>query len=127
MKLRELLEKATPGPWVAKPHGDDGCDGIARPHNHSPGEECRFGVEYDDDGNESPRCTFNDEIVTTDGGCYGPNWNDAALIVALRNAAPLMLDVIEAARVCAEHGGGATSDVEALEAALTRLDAASGT
>ena len=73
-ELRELLEKATPGPWAVY------------------------------------RCSFADEDPDSACGLNGGSFDacreechhtvplkDAALIVALRNAAPLLLDVVEAA------------------------------
>jgi hypothetical protein len=81
-ELRELLEKATPGPWAVY------------------------------------RCSFADEDPDSACGLNGGSFDacreechhtvplkDAALIVALRNAAPLLLDVVEAAEdQCEEHG-----------------------
>lgn len=102
MKLRKRLDEATEGPWKADGSFDDRGFVVSGPVEGGP-----------------------------NGGQFKRAWTrwgvDADLICDLRNTAPLMLDVIDAARVCAEHGGGAESDVEALEAALARLDSATAT
>ena len=73
--LTALAQAATPGPWIAKP-GDTlkSCNGIARPCNHPSEESC-----YDERVEE---CPGKDEIVTTDGGYYGPDWATAQFIAA---------------------------------------------
>lgn len=89
VELRALLNKATPGPWVSKrvnyPRSEHKCDGIEAAHNHDSSVAC---YETDD-------CPARKEIVTTDSGVYGPSWDDALLIVALRNAAPALLDELD--------------------------------
>lgn len=83
--LRELHEKATPGPWVAE--SDDTpnrCAGITGP------------TQYDD-------AAYSGDIVVTDSGVYPPRMPDATLIVALRNALPALLAIAEAARAWADE------------------------
>lgn len=78
--LRELHEKATPGPWVAEVDDTPNrCAGIAGP------------TQYDD-------YAYRGDIVVTDSGVYPPRMPDAALIVAARNALPALLAIAEAAR-----------------------------
>lgn len=80
--IEERANAATPGPWVAEPargkwsDGETHCAGI-----HVAGE------------------SWN-EIVTTDGGVYGPNWPDAQFIAAARSDIPAL--VAEVKRLRAE-------------------------
>ena len=77
-KLRELTRAATPGPWV------DGAGDI-------------FAED-----------TLGEDGMVRDGecevaSCYSRNRiEDEALIVAMRNALPALLDVVEAARAVEE-------------------------
>lgn len=99
-RLRELLDKATPGPWNG----------------------------YDDSGS-----TGRQEIVAsgvTVARCYvgNPNGrNDAQLIVALRNCAPEMLAVVDAARRIDQWSGDLYEfDYDIIRDALAALDAKMG-
>jgi hypothetical protein len=87
VRISEIIARvdaATPGPWVAAKVGSSGCGGI-RPafHNHA-GTDC-----YSDDGD--PDCPAAIEIVTTDGGYYGPSWPDAEFVAHAREDVPYLL------------------------------------
>lgn len=95
--LRELLEKATAGPWTCELSAD--IDG-ERVHGIS-------GPPHTEDYGSGPE-TFVDRIVETDCGVYGPEKPDAALICAAVNALPALLEIAEAA--CAYRD--AASDID---------------
>jgi len=103
-RLRALLAAATPGPWHAEAIGSEGYVVYAPPKVK---------------GTRQPRvaaCRYLD---------WGVDKANAALIVALLNAAPLMLDVIEAARavIARVPHGMATETEVGLDLALAALDA----
>ena len=107
--LRQLLDAATPGPWLFSP-----------------------GSPYasDDDGYQATVLADNDADTETTlvAVCWasedepGPADRDAALIVALRNAAPALLAVVDAARDALVEYDRSTDRANALRAALTDLD-----
>ena len=75
----DLLEKITPGEWIADmkpaygPKAPARCLGIhPKEHNHPATDDC-----YDHDD-----CPVRTEIVTTDSGYYGPVGFDAEFIAA---------------------------------------------
>ncbi len=112
--LSELLAKATPGPWQAA--------------HRQPADVVR--VE-DENGNHVARLTSivaNSSLNWTHSDMsaesQAQNLADAALICALRNAAPDLLRVVEAARlhVNGTSGSGAALSFEVLRQALQRLD-----
>lgn len=83
--LRALEKAATPGPWLIE------SDGIVTsaalpPPEHWPGEH-----------SEIIGSTDVRRIVQTDSGYYPPREADAALIVAMRNALPALLDALDEA------------------------------
>jgi hypothetical protein len=101
--LRELLAKATPGPW-----------------RHDAGDTAVFAT--------APSKTGSRLLQTLVAGNAAPN--DAALIVALHNAAPALLDEIDrlreverAARVIRESGIVTDESFVALANAFVALDA----
>lgn len=76
----EALEKAaTPGPWEAVP---------SKQEFHGGGREECDGIW----------ANSGERIVETDLGCYPPVMKDAALIVALRNAAPALFQELRELR-----------------------------
>jgi len=80
--IRQRVEKATPGPWEATHGGGNRCDGISTLfHTHELHEKCW----------DFPNCPGGREIVTTDGGYYGPNWADAEFIAHAREDIPALL------------------------------------
>lgn len=105
--LRELEQKATPGPWEY----DDTTD-----------------QHYDDDGTVTPTGWFRGAVGNVDVGDYNTlSLADAALIAALRNAAPLLLDVVDAVRALVpgwetDSMGYYDFDKQAVVDALTALD-----
>lgn len=98
-ELRAMLDKVTPGPWESRPSIEGFC------------------VESDAGQHVACYC-FND---------HERHDADAALIAALRNAAPDLLRVVEAARamitVCQYPCGdpGKCGNCSALREALDRL------
>jgi hypothetical protein len=106
-RLRELLEEATPGPWKAVRLAIGDSSDITLPHPEQG--YARIWAKRLGDA-------------------------DAALIVALRNAAPFLLDVVEAAKVIwtDTRGYPSTSSasamyitrdaIEGLREALAKLD-----
>lgn len=81
--LRAMLERATKGPWVVH----DGCSwrrisSIPADHGYRDGDVLRPTKANDG----------HPDLSAADGRCE----DNLALIVALRNAAPLLLDVVEA-------------------------------
>lgn len=95
-KLRELLAKATPGPWPPAVTASDNRDmGHAR-------------------GPEHPRPSRMSWHPQTEA--------DAALISAMRDTLPALLDVAEAARTLVEGSGyEAESNQELVIVALAKL------
>jgi hypothetical protein len=94
-QIQERAEKATKGPWVAKPGdfgNEDRCGGIA--------------VE----GAKS----FYDEIVTTDSGYYGPKWPDAEFIAHAREDIPYLLDHVAALTHAREEAQQQLAEVHAI-------------
>lgn len=89
-EAEKLLSKITPGPWIAKPRPDKPtrCDGICPAHNHGEDVDC-----YDRDD-----CPAHNEIVTTDSGYYGPEWDDAVFIAAAPQVVRELLAVIVSLR-----------------------------
>jgi hypothetical protein len=99
-RLRSLLEAATPGPWTEQQGSIYG--------------EFEMVVE---------------RVESIDGQVLSPLLADAALIVALRNQAECLLDVVDAARALSDdeesQEGGWGPDVTMLiplRDALARLD-----
>lgn len=92
-ELRRLLSAATPGPWRHSPGSFPSDDGGFT----SDDESYTATVLADDDSAPDAEtvlvaaCWVGDEGRESDA--------DAALIVALVNAAPALLDVVEAARL----------------------------
>lgn len=77
--LARLCEEATPGPWE-----------IA--WEHDEGSSYEHIVDPD-------RCTRDSvAIITTDSNYYGPNEDDARFICAARDAVPVLIDQLAAAR-----------------------------
>ena len=104
--LRALLDAATPGPWTV---------------------EFSTGVAEDEDGNEIESAWMSGPRMLDMGDYQTLREDDAALIVALVNAAPALLDVVEAARLHADvtHADGFTEVIETLidlREALARLE-----
>jgi hypothetical protein len=96
-RLRELLEKATHGPWCM-------CDGHL---------ECRGVCDVGPVEVHAPSAPFN-------------RGDDAPLIVAMRNALPALLEVVEAANECERCRGSLARSIkaeQALFASLALLDA----
>ena len=77
-EISARCQKATKGPWKAKPLAHpEKCGGICPDyHNHDSNVGCW------------------DEIVTTDSGYYGPSWDDAEFIAHAREDIPFLLAMI---------------------------------
>lgn len=82
--LRKLLARATPGPWEARIAADDPKDPTSAITSWIESEE-HMGFC----GNDM------NEVVGRDGAPGVSTHENAELIVALRNAAPALLDEIE--------------------------------
>lgn len=102
-ELRALLAAATPGPWEHRQH--EGMHALA----------ARDGWAMESEPDDSD-----------DGARVAA---DFALVAAMRNALPALLDVAEAARAVARSAGPGRAcwtvgrhDIERLRAALARLD-----
>jgi hypothetical protein len=112
MNLRKLHEAATAGPWVECGR-DVGHDKMVA-EGRNPGDACGLGCEIDGPPEAWLRGQFH-------------NHADAALIVALRNAASFLLDVVDVAREVAESGYPPRPDLEVtalrVSDALAALDA----
>ena len=74
--LKELEAKATKGPWELA-WADVGPD------------KCQLTSVYSKHQTK--------DIITTDYEAYGPSHEDARLIIALRNAAPQLIKIVETA------------------------------
>ena len=100
-QLRELLARATKGPWRQRPH-----DANAIEHKGDPYYLALASYAHGDDDGRS----------------------NAALIVALRNSADAMLDVVEAAQAYAKimdnNEGYLCEEELALRDALAKLEGA---
>jgi hypothetical protein len=90
-RLRELLEKATPGPWEST----------------------------DKDGLYA---NIREPTIEAESGRVADMYDlcDAALIVAMRNTLPALLEVAEAAKAYSESGG--FDEKLWLDGALAKLD-----
>jgi len=85
-ELRELLDKATPGPWVYRPHKNDDWGVVrATDGNGYPIAQARAGRHVTDDEYAAHR------VAKTD-----PFEANARLIAAARNHLPAILARIEA-------------------------------
>jgi hypothetical protein len=103
--LRALLQEATLGPWRACSWASDDWTGTTA----------------------SVALIEDDEVRSVAPGAIPARPHvDAHLIAALRNAAPYLLDVVEAARVVAEadwqRAGSGLSARDTCRAALAALD-----
>lgn len=120
--MTEQNEQITPGPWRAKWTDDGRCGGIAPDYHNHEGPDC---YEYSRPG--FMNCPYQDEIVTTDSGVYGPSPADARLIAA----APDLLAALKALVAEVESRDnvideGADSDCEQMISARAALAKAEG-
>lgn len=104
-EIKERAEKATGEKWMALPIVlSDRCNGIvlAFEHTHTLDQEC-----WDADD-----CPGQDKayIVETDGGFYGPTWDDAQFMAEAREDIPFLLKTIEDLR--GEQGGWIAAEYE---------------
>ena len=100
-ELRGLLAKATPGPWEADNENNEGCYGL--------GDDCHEGFQsasiHAPDGRGGYVKLF--DALNSDAAFIEEEWDEdwhhawdevsranAALIVAMRNALPAMLDAL---------------------------------
>ena len=102
-ELRRLLEKATPAPWEVT-----GWE--AGSHGHSHDTVCIGGPNH-----RAPDYFVTGDIRETDRRLLNHN-----LIVALRNAAPALLDVVEIAEAICRRSPASDAAL-ALRAALARI------
>lgn len=122
-ELRALLAKATPGPWEADNENNDGCYGL--------GDDCHEGFQsasiHAPDGRGGYIKLF--DALNSDVACIEEEWDEdqhyawdevsranAALIVAMRNALPDLLDAAE--RAVRHHNKSRAESSEALVAEL---------
>ncbi|MDA8311464.1 MAG: hypothetical protein M0Z46_12795 [Actinomycetota bacterium] len=118
-ELRELTRAATPGPWRPTTPDPTVLDLLAESWSSANGEEVA-----DFPGASWPQGPAWVDCTDT-GLFFDPA--DAALIVAMRNALPALLDVVEAARdlgletVCLLSPPCGWCGACALKAALARL------
>lgn len=101
----EALERAgTKAPWhVSYAHGEyRAYEG--RCHGVSVKSDAERAAYYDSDDDEP----FPQDIIETDGGCYGPSAADAELLVQARNALPRLLAIVRAGDALAEHVSGSS-------------------
>jgi hypothetical protein len=102
-ELRQLLEKATPGPWTDTTIGHRTQGDAAERARKSV-----MATRVHDDPKHKIKCTDLTFVDTLDGYAAmtgnGPDaTNNAALIAALRNAAPALLDAIDQLQTMFHH------------------------
>ena len=134
-ELRALLAKATPGPWEADNENNDGCYGL--------GDDCHEGFQsasiHAPDGRGGYIKLF--DALNSDAACIEEEWDEdqhyawdevsranAALIVAMRNALPALLDLASKApatlSLAGEDAGGLLQALDAANYSLTDKAAA---